>query len=599
MEQPINPHELEALVKKVRCDWEEDPIVELIGWGLGERAGKPDKGVCIIFWVKEKLPTERQQAAKGTRTIPPKINGIPTDVQVKRARPLAGVGSRGDVIADPLNGGWNTSNADEHTIWFNGWGTLGLLCTNNSDGALMALSNWHVWADGGEIGATIIQPAHPRTGEHVEGITKVAACGPLFTSLLEWESPDPLTWGLYGGAAAAAVAAALSDYKDPIRRGQEATPTDPAELTKSEEVTVEVEYPDLPIPGLPFRSDVKWRYERLTDSASYVHKVSEPQINAQFLLGKYVTTDQATYRPGEAIRIEAALWDYQLRPCDSYHVVAHLIPDHSPQVCHRVLLGPVTCSRRMPGSPPTHAEEKSVCYSFERHAAGETFPASHAFDWLRCYSIDKSALRITDWLVSAGHQDKGELLISSQGLRFMHAPCALVRVRVAKFFGQAITLDAYDLSGNLLGSKATGTVQNVVEELEIRREGIASTRIRGGGGEGVLLEYCVESLESDALELALPEKVAERLKIARIDVKDWKQLRARRCCFGGAFRVPPSEKPGRWTVYLTAQTINHVPPGTEASAAAGVIGGHVVGAPVAQVALCAFMMLGDHVFDIF
>ncbi len=592
--------ELTALVKKLQCEWADDPNIIRIGWGLSERNNKLESQTCLIFWVKEKIASDRVRTAKGTRMIPAEIEGIPTDVQVKNMKPLAGVGSRGDVIADPLNGGWNTSNADEHTIWFNGWGTLGLLCTDNSDGALMALSNWHVWADGADLGATIIQPAHPRTGEHVESVSKVLACGPLLTSLLEWESPDPIAAGLYGGAAAAAIAAALSDYKDPVRRGQEATPTATGEKTKSEQVTVSVEYLDLPIPGLPFKTDVKWEYQRTTSLTVHKNAVSEPQINAQFLLGKFVTSDKAHYLPGEEMKIYAALWDYQPRPCDAYYVVAHLIPDSRPEARFSVVLTPGICPKRLPVNPPTVSTGKLVCYDFGTHKQGEKYHYQHHFDWLACISLDKNDLIITDWLTSGSQSGKGELLIPIRGLRFSHNICGGVRVKTTRFSSAAIVLDAYDRSGNLLATTKSNLGQNQVDVLTVHAEGIASTLIRGGSGESVILEYCVEELEHSELSLTYSDEVFKRLEYAHVKTHlDQRKLRAKRCCYEGVFRVPPSEKAGRWTVYLTVQNINNVPQGTEPSVAAATIGGHLMTAPVAQVAACAFLMLGDHVFDIF
>lgn len=127
-----------------------------------------------------------------------------------------------------------SSNAEGHIYWINGSGTLGALVRDATNNAPMALSNWHVWADGGDEGDDIIQPGHPTAGDHIEGVGKVLACGPLLTSLIEWEVPSPLAAALYSGAAAAALAGPIGDYRDPTRRGQDNTSVDPAELTEFE-----------------------------------------------------------------------------------------------------------------------------------------------------------------------------------------------------------------------------------------------------------------------------------------------------------------------------------------------------------------------------
>ena len=176
---------------------------------------------------------------------------------------------------------------------------------------------------------------------------------------------------MYGGAAAAAIAAAASDYRDPTRRGQDNTPTNAGELTTGETVQMEIEYPQLPLPGMPFQADVKWLYERATDACVLTHEVEESRTNTQFLLGKLVVTDKPGYQPGETVRLTAAIWDYQPRPCDAYHVVAHLIPHERPISALRVVLHPSACPRTFPQDPPDRGEGELVCVVFDNHEVGE------------------------------------------------------------------------------------------------------------------------------------------------------------------------------------------------------------------------------------
>jgi hypothetical protein len=594
---------LNNLIKKLRLEYAEDPNVKHISWGLGKSKNELNKGVCIIFTVDQKISSDKLRKSIGTRTIPEMIEGVPTDVnETKLEKRASAVGSRGDVTADPLNGGWSTSNADNHTIWFNGWGTIALLCTDNTNGDLMALSNWHVWADGGEEGNTIIQPGTPRAGDHVEGATKVLACGPLLTSLLEWESPDPIAAGLYGGAAAAAIAAALSDYRDPSRRGQDATIPLPGEKTIREKIVVDTSYLDLPIPGTPFKTDVKWSYERHTDSNIHYHSVSEGQINAQFLLGKYVTTDQQKYKPGEEAQIYAAIWDYQPRPCDSYHVVAHMISDKNPSLAHPVVLHSSPCPKKMPWYPPSEKDTKKNCYDFGQYKPGKKFPYKYHFDWLTCYNLSKTDLLMVDWQISNGGSGKGELAIGQKGLRFVHNPVSGVKIKVATYTNNPITVQAFDHMGNLLGIENSSGNSGVAEWIEISIQGIAYTIVNGGNGEGIVMQYCLDTEIKNEQFSELNHQVIKRLETAHVKYKERndKKVKSTRCCFHGSFRIPASEPEGRWTVYLTVQNINNVPMGTKPEVAAETIGGHLLAAPAAQSAgACAFMMLGDHVFDIF
>ena len=245
--------QLTAIVNRLRAEYANDPNITHIAWGLPHRGSDLQSDIAIIFQVKEKLRSDAQLASAGTRRIPDRIDGIPTDVQAQTTDRVDGILSSRDNLADPLNGGWMTGTYSGHTFWWggSGGGTIGALCRDNATGDTMGLSNWHVWADGFEAGDNILQPATPEGGDYVEGTIKVAACGPLITSLIEWEWPDPVTGALYGGAAAAAVAAGLSDHRDPTRRGQDATPVVPGERTLSEKVDVSLDTRTCRSPGVP------------------------------------------------------------------------------------------------------------------------------------------------------------------------------------------------------------------------------------------------------------------------------------------------------------------------------------------------------------
>ncbi len=179
-EQEANVERLKAAVAHVRKEYGGDPNVRSVGYGLKRQQGALQDTLSIIFYVKRKLQSERAIASAGSRPIPPEIEGFPTDVE--EANPgRASAGQRDERQYDPLIGGVASSNAAGHIYWFNEGGTLGMLVRDAGDSAPMALSNWHVWGDGGEEGDDIIQPGHPTAGDHVEAVTKVAACGPLIT----------------------------------------------------------------------------------------------------------------------------------------------------------------------------------------------------------------------------------------------------------------------------------------------------------------------------------------------------------------------------------------------------------------------------------
>jgi hypothetical protein len=585
--------ELHALVAQLRREYASDPNIRTIGWGLKRSKGSLQDVLSIIFYVRFKLPSERAIASAGSRPIPNEIQGYPTDVE--EARPgIQSAGQRDDRQYDPLVGGPATGNAEEHIFWFNGNGTLGLLVRNASDNAPMALSNWHVWADGGDEGDDIIQPGHPTAVDHLEGLGKVAACGPLLSAVIEWEAPSPLAGGLYGGAAAAAVAAAASDYRDPLRRGQDQTIPDPGERTLREEVDIAIEYPQLPLPGRPFQTRVTWHYQRHTETRLLKHEVKEDRVNTQFLLGKMIVTDRGSYKPGDVVNLTAAIWDYQPRPCDAYHVVAHLLPHSRPRDALRVVLHPTSCPRTFPPFPPEDGDHQQTCLRFEKFKPHE-YPYKGAFDWLTYLSQSQDPVYIVTW-----YNNTPALAIPIGSLRLSHVPSKCVTAHVVQFTNTPVTMTAYNASGQSVGHATAPDVQGVEHLLEIKAEGIVGVVLRGGGGEGLLLEYCIDGVAGARLSSAISKSIAAGIasELPNLDLSA-RRLKATRCCYGGRIRLPPTENPGKWDVHLVVQNVNDVPDGTPPDQAAAIIGGHVLSSHAApDLVGCGVIMLLDHVFDV-
>lgn len=89
--------------------------------------------------------------------------------------------------------------------------------------------------------------------------------------------------GLVAAAARAATAAALSDERDPFRRGQDATPPAPGELTLRESLEVEFDYLEPVALGRPFRVGANWTYTRETTGRTYSHTASDVNENVHVL----------------------------------------------------------------------------------------------------------------------------------------------------------------------------------------------------------------------------------------------------------------------------------------------------------------------------
>jgi hypothetical protein len=351
----------------------------------------------------------------------------------------------------------------------------------------------------------------------------------------------------------------------------------------------------MPWPGTSFATDVEWQYRRDTDRGTHTHDVSERRQNAQFLLGQYVTTDAAEYDPGDAVEITAALWDYQDRPADVYHVVAHLVPADDPDTALRTALHPAECPDSVPVAPPDG--EELTCLDFADYDPGATYPYKHRFDWLSVLSVDRSDLRLVDW----SGEDDAKLQLPDRGLSLSHPPAERVRVRVVQYANSPVTLTAKTYNGVEVGAVTAPNEEGEVHELEIEGDGdaILAAELSGGDNEAVLLSYCIEPQVEAELEATVTEERAEGLLAERAatHMLPENRLRGRRLCFRGEARLPPTGHPGQWEVYLVAQNLNEAPFDAEPDEAAATIGGHILTGQ-SEVVGCAAIMLADHVFDV-
>jgi hypothetical protein len=219
--------------------------------------------------------------------------------------------------------------------------------------------------------------------------------------------------------------------------------------------------------------------------------------------------------------------------------------------------------------PPVLSVGRLTCTAFSHYRAGATFPAQHQFGLIKITSLDKGGQRIVDWPA----QEPNSLLFSDDGILIEHRAAKRIVLRIGHFTGKDVVIRAMDTAGSLQMA-LTKTSANSVETLELTGADIASVRITGGGHEGVLVKYCFDvSGAGDQEDTAVH-------------------------CFRGAMPLPVDAPSGRWIVYLAVQNVNHVPPGVPPEKAATVIGGHAM-APTAELLGCGFMLLGDHVFDIF
>jgi hypothetical protein len=110
--------------------------------------------------------------------------------------------------------------------------------------------------------------------------------------------------GVCGAITSVAIAVACSDAADPIWRGQENTHPAAHELTVAEAVDARWSFLEPPNAGEAYRTKVKWRYERITNGATYSYEVEEDQTNIH-VLDKVELDTPATVPIGKPLWVRA------------------------------------------------------------------------------------------------------------------------------------------------------------------------------------------------------------------------------------------------------------------------------------------------------
>ncbi|HWQ45402.1 MAG TPA: hypothetical protein VN376_00965 [Longilinea sp.] len=541
---------VKKVIYEITPTWKSDPNVIGIGYGLRSKGGKLGQEIVITFFVEEKEKDPSKIKTMGSKLIPATIRGIPTDVvkfgKMKRHQDEA-TGNRDETAYEPLVGGVATSNADSHIIFWNGFGTLGSVCFDATTGAAMALSNWHVWAEGGSQGDTIIQPGHPRSEDRVQAYFEAGFCGPL-GYIIEWEAPSAITGALYGGAAAAAIAAAASDKIDPTRKGQKNTPTNLGEITRKEDVTVTIDYKTQPIPGTPFELMAKWDYVRHTDQRDLPFHQEELFINEHTLLSKTLRTNKRQYRAGEKIDFYASLKSSKPFPCDYYYPVVYAVPIADQTRKFAVVLHPSIC------------QGEKVCIDFSDDKPNTSLSMEFTRQGATFISPGTDTFSIKDYYLQDG---KGELGIIPKSVIVNFPPSRMVQAVIVTQASEVNMAATYQNQN--VGNAVSTSQHGVMQTLKVEAEAIDSVMIYGGNNESSILMFCYEPIEQAAQGTMPPVLNHYETTAAHITRKT--------CCYSGSYHLDPMEQPGLWQAFLFVQNANIVPEGTPPEVAAQMIGG--------------------------
>jgi hypothetical protein len=535
----LDPHdpaafaELEALIARIAPQWQAHPNVVGIVPALKTRGGIVQPQTLVLgFYVREKVPPELLQD-RGYPPIPAEIEGVPTDVIPAVRRPLGSVDTKDtrSQMFDTLAGGMAVGNAN-----MNAYGTLAMILFAQSDGRPVGLTNEHVLVfDGdGHAGDEVQQP---RFYLKSEVSIDSAACCP--NGQLHYRPADnPIVDAAAGVFAAAVVAAALSDEIDPHRRGQDATVPDPQERTLRETVSVEMQYPEIPFPGRPYKLDVKWKYRRETESRALEYAVTETAQNGHVVEAQELLTDRPRYVRGDRVIFYALLGpELRRETCLNYFVTAAaLSPSH--RRAYKIILKPWEVEGELASENPNHrlidGDAVRRCVSFADQKPGDCFRAPRTIG-----GMGFEPQRRTACFVQLGPNEPPALRFPSAGLT-VRFPSPVREVFGRVVFLRSVTMTAFSGTTAVGSATTSGTSPQV---LHVAAAGITHVVFHSKDEAPVLVEVCVVT-----------------------------QLR-HFCVYRGELPLAPDEEIGMWSTYLFAQTRNDVPLGTDPLLAATTIGG--------------------------
>ena len=549
----------------------DDPNVESVGYGLRHRGGVSQYEACVQYHVRAKLADPDQIRAMGSEVLPAEVGGYPTDVmETMSARPCKNegppTGSRGSHIENPLIGGVSTTVLSDWHSFPTGFGTLGGLCFDASNGDAMALSNAHVW--GLDTGKDCIQPWIP-TGEYLDAIVKLLTCGPA-AFILDTTVPSPLTAGLAAAAAAAWAAAAASDAEDPSRWGQRTGPQPgPGAATTAETVRVTASVPDFPFAGRAYSTKTRWDYTRHTSAGDLNAAIDADRENEHVLRGKLVWTGRETYSPGQRVNICAEVITDRVANPAQFFVVALCYPTSNPErVLYRVL---------RPGRCKGTYRPKPICL--------EDFPDPLPSFGGSGYTIDldpfrfesNAPARVVPAQPGSPLEGRNLLELPHAPLRVVFPPSTLLELEVLQP-ERGLRVTARNSAGRTVATVTGGGGSSDPETLTLRAPEMVEAVINGGGDDSALAGICVTKRPDDATDDATTRRLYRLPYVGELDL---------------GLREPKD----RWNIVLQVQSLDPSGPKTDPISAARLLGGISASANVGAVG-CIVVMLLDHVFDV-
>lgn len=285
----------------------EDPNIQAVGRGIKLRGGDAS-GNCVVFFVREKLRSPEQIAARGSWVIPPIVNGYPTDVVEVGALLAAAAdrslpaGKRGTRVAAPLIGGTATMALNSTVPGPGGYGTIGGLCFDAATNAPLLLSNAHVW--GQSVGDEVTQPVSIAS---LFGASAVPATSGAPPAMVLTRVPAGLEAPVVFANALAQAYLVSGSEDDALTFGQSATSVTAATRTSSERVTSSGPAAGLPPAGRRLSPVLAWSYQRSSSAAVGQASSNSAHTPKKLLAARRLFTNSASYTGSQTINLYAEI----------------------------------------------------------------------------------------------------------------------------------------------------------------------------------------------------------------------------------------------------------------------------------------------------
>ncbi|MFB0566947.1 MAG: hypothetical protein ACETWK_14885 [Candidatus Aminicenantaceae bacterium] len=530
---------IKKVAAKARQALAGDPNVISVGYGIKLIKGRPVRKWSIIVGVREKLKTDKEIEARGSKRIPKEFEGVPTDVVVALTKPVSNIsGPRGNVFSELAGGiavGYPTG------VFTYSYGTLGMIVFDKTTNEAMILTNWHVIHEGRNIGDPVHQPAWDDS--KIVHSFEIESCPDRVMKVTD--SPTNLS-DIFGPlAAGTAAAAAYSDEVDPVRFSQGKTPPTEDEQTIGEEINLKLKYPQPPLPGLSYVAEAEWDYTRRTTGKTYHHSHKWKRKNQHVLKEFILKVDKDKYKHGETVIITAALQSPRGKHCGSYYVVAYILSPDQKEL-HPVVLHWVnqSISPGMASMLKTYTAVKpivdTICADFEDEF-GKEYTSTFEYAGITWIPNPGDILRVVSWV------DDGTPGLNWRKGVTVNLPSISNRVvaRVATGTQSPVKMTAYFQGQKIRSTEMKGFKSGVSQEIEVTGDMIDQVRLEGGGGEGVLVRLCYNPI----------------------------QVKERRCIYRGYLGTHAKLPRGQYKVYGLVQTVNDAKEGDKATHAATIIGG--------------------------